>query len=260
MNYLIALFLMAFSSSVLSLRSPSQENKYNNQFMQMDTTIDEALYEVTRLPALMKIDGNWNKRQWSNVPAIKIANHMGSAPRFVPTVEAKMMYNEENVFVIFRVQDKFVHSTVTDYNGPVSENSCVEFFFSPDTAYPLRYFNLEINAGGTPLIFYISKPWSGYKELTSEEISSIEIAHSLPKVVDPEMKEAVTWTIEYRIPLDILKKYSNVTTPAPGIKWKGNFYKTGSKTSNPNYMTWSVVDHPTPNFHLPQYFGTLVFR
>lgn len=228
--------------------------------MQMDTTTDEALYEIQRLTGLMKIDGNWNKRQWLKVPAIKIEKHMGPVPRFVPTVEAKMMYNKENVFVIFRVQDRFVHSTVTEFNGPVSENSCVEFFFAPDTAHPLNYFNLEINAGGTPLIFYITKPWSGYKQLTREEISSIEIAHSLPKVVDPEMKEPVTWTIEYKIPLRTLRKYANVTAPAPGIKWKANFFKTGSKTSNPNYMTWSLVEHPAPNFHLPQFFGTLVFR
>lgn len=97
-------------------------------------------------------------------------------------------------------------------------------------------------------------------ELKEEEIKSIEIAHSLPRVVDPEMKEPVIWTIECRISLDMLKKYSNVSHPAPGVQWKGNFYKTGSKTSNPNYMTWSVVDNEVPNFHLPQFFGTLVFR
>jgi hypothetical protein len=234
--------------------------KLNYGNMQMDTTIQEAVYKVTKLRDPMKIDGNWNKKQWKNVDVIKVQRHMGETPKFVPVVEAKMMYNDENVFVIFRVQDRYVHSTVTKFNGPVSENSCVEFFFSPDTASPLRYFNLEINAGGTPLIFYVTKPWTGYTELKEEEIGQIEIAHSLPEVVNPEIKEPTTWTIEYRLPLSALKKYSNVTKPAPGVKWKGNFYKTGSSTSNPNYMTWALVDHPTPNFHLPDFFGTLLFQ
>ena len=136
----------------------------------------------------------------------------------------------------------------------------MEFFFSPDSSYPLRYFNLEINAGGTPLIFYISKPWNDFRKLENDDINKIEIAHSLPKKVDPEITEPVTWIIEFRVPIDMLKKYSNVTTPGPGVTWKGNFYKTGSKTSNPNYMTWSFVDNPTPNFHLPQFFGTLKFQ
>jgi hypothetical protein len=226
----------------------------------METFIEEAVYNVAKLERPMKIDANWDKEQWKNVKSVKIEKHMGGMPKFQPVVEAKMMYNDSNVFVIFRVKDRFVQSTVQEYNGQVSENSCVEFFFSPDTSQPLRYFNLEVNAGGTPLIFYISKPWNEFVKLSNDDISKIEIAHSLPKKVDPEITEPITWTIECRVPLNMLKKYGSVTTPGPGIQWKGNFYKTGSKTSNPNYMTWSFVDNPTPNFHLPQYFGTLKFQ
>ena len=223
-------------------------------------TTDEALYKVVKLDRPMKIDANWDKEQWENVIPVKIEKHMGDLPKFEPQVEAKMMYDQKNVYGIFRVKDRFVQSTVQEYNGSVSENSCVEFFFSPDSTYPLKYFNLEINAGGTPLIYYITKPWNDYKKLDNDDINKIEIAHSLPKKVDPEITEPVTWIIEFRVPLDMLKKYSAITTPGPGVTWKGNFYKTGSKTSNPNYMTWSFVDNPTPNFHLPQYFGTLKFQ
>jgi hypothetical protein len=228
--------------------------------IEMDTTINEAVYKVSKLHSAIKIDGNWNKDQWKNVETIKVQRHMGEKPPFIPTVEAKMMYDDQYVYVIFRVKDQFVQSTVTKYNGPVSENSCVEFFFSPDKEFPLNYFNLEINAGGTPLMFFIPKTSSGYKQLQDEDIKSIEIAHSLPQVVDPEMKEPVTWTIEYKVPMSTLQKYSPVTKPGKGVRWKGNFYKTGSKTSNPNYMTWSFVDNAKPNFHLPQFFGTLIFQ
>lgn len=226
----------------------------------MNTTTEEAVYKVTKLDRAMKIDGDWNKQQWKNIEPVKIEKHMGGQPKFAPVVEAKMTYDANNVYVIFRVQDKFVHSTVQEFNGPVSENSCVEFFFSPDADHPLKYFNLEINAGGTPLIFYISKPWEEFVKLGNDDISKIEIAHSLPRKVDPEIKEATTWYIECRVPFDMLKKYSNITKPGPGVTWKGNFYKTGSETSNPNYMTWSFVDNEKPNFHLPQFFGTLKFQ
>lgn len=225
----------------------------------MDTS-NEAVYRVKKLKASLVINGDWTKDQWKNIETIHVAKHMGGMPQFAPTVEAKMAYDDNNVYVIFRVQDRHVQSTVTQINGPVSENSCVEFFFAPDSALPLHYFNLEINAGGTPLMFYIIKPWSGVTKLKDGEIKNIEIAHSLPSVVDPEMEGPVTWTIEYRIPLGLLKKYSNVSQPAPGVQWKGNFYKTGSKTSNPNYMTWSFVDNEKPNFHLPQFFGKLIFE
>ena len=226
----------------------------------MNTTTEEAVYSVKKLTRPMKINADWNKPEWKNIVPVKIAKHMGGQPKFEPIVEAKMTYDDNNAYVIFRVQDKFVQSTVQEYNGPVSENSCVEFFFSPDSSQPLKYFNLEVNAGGTPLIFYITKPWNEFVKIENDDIDKIEIAHSLPKKVDPEITEPVTWFIECRIPFEMLKKYSNVSNPGPGVEWRGNFYKTGSKTSNPNYMTWSFVDHPKPNFHLPQYFGTLKFQ
>ena len=179
---------------------------------------------------------------------------MGEEPRFRPRTEAKMLYDAANVYVIFRVHDKFVKSTVTSYNGHVSGDSCVEFFFSPNSAEPTHYFNLEINAGGTPLIFFITNPWKNFVKLPDELISKIEIAHSLPAVIDPEIEEEITWTIECRIPLEILKQFTDVTIPRPGVIWRANFYKTGSDTSNPHYYTWSPLSYPAPNFHLPAYF------
>jgi hypothetical protein len=220
----------------------------------------QSTYTVMRAPDRMTIDGKWDKAAWKNIPAVKIQNRMGEEPRFVPKTEAKACYDSANIYVIFRVQDKYVKSTVTSFNGNVSGDSCVEFFFSPDAKHPEYYFNLEINAGGTPLIFYITKPWSGVTRLPEESIRQIEIAHSLPAVVDPEISKPVTWTVEYRIPLQMLKQFSPVTMPEPGVAWRANFYKTGSETSNPHYYTWSPVTNPVPNFHLPGYFGQITFK
>jgi len=224
----------------------------------IDTVAKE--YLVSKLMKPLKIDGNWNKSQWKKIESINIENYMGTVSAFKPTVQAKMMYDAENIYMIFRVKDKFVKSTTTKINGCVSCDSCVEFFFSPDKNEPLKYFNIEINAGGTPLLQYATQPRKKYLALENDEINQIEIAHSLPAVVEPEIADPVTWTIEYRLPLSVLRKYSNVTNPAPGVIWKANFYKTGSKTSNPNYITWNFVNNARPDFHLPQFFGVVKFK
>ena len=124
----------------------------------------------------------------------------------------------------------------------------------------MRYFNLEINCGGTPLMHYNIIPRKEVENLKIEDIEKIEIAHSLPQIVDPEIREKITWTLEYRIPIDVLRKYSNITQPKAGIIWRGNFYQCGDKTSNPHYLTWSIVDNNKPDFHLPQFFGILKFE
>lgn len=228
--------------------------------VRVDPVPTASVYRVRRIRQPAPIDARWDKPMWSKTEPLRIDHHMGSLPSFIPTVEAKLAYDKDNVYVIFRVQDRHVRSVVQEYQGNVSGDSCVEFFFAPDPARPLCYFNLEVNAGGTPLIFYIQKPMSDVQRLTAEEIAQIEIAHSMPRIVYPEIEGPVTWTIECRIPLSVLEKYTPVTRPARGKAWKANLYKTGSRTSNPNYMTWAPVEFPRPNFHLPQYFGTLSFR
>ncbi len=255
MNYLSYLLLLILPVNFSGKISNIQENKASTMQAQ-----EAPVYKVAKLKKSLVIDANWNKAQWKKIKPVEIKHYMGKVSKFQPEVTSKMMYDDANLYVIFQVKDRFVKSVVTEYNGPVSTDSCVEFFFSPDTEFPLRYFNLEVNAGGTPLMFYIAKPMSEVKKLLPEELKQIQIAHSLPATVNPEITEPVTWTIEYKIPISVLRKYANVTHPAKGVTWKANFYKTGSNTSDPNYLTWSFVDNPRPNFHLPQFFGTLIFQ
>lgn len=219
-----------------------------------------SLYEVSLVTQQMTIDGDWFKPQWQKIKPVEIVNYMGSIPGFQPTAKAKMMYDQENLYVIFQVKDCFIRCVTKDINGPVWEDSCVEFFFSPDNHFPERYFNLEINCGGTPLMHYNTLPGNQFKIIDPDEISKIEIAHSLPQIIDPEIIYPVTWTVEYRIPVGMLNKYSPVTYPEPGIEWRANFYKIAENNSNPHYMSWSPVQHDQPDFHLPQFFGMLKFQ
>jgi hypothetical protein len=222
--------------------------------------VKEFVYKVQRLTGSIKIDADWSKPAWKNVKPVEIKNHMGSLPAFIPEVKSKMIYDKDNLYLIFNVNDRYVRCITKEINGPVWEDSCIEFFFSPDMDYPGRYFNLEINCGGTPLMHYNLVPRKDFISLFPADINNIEIAHTLPQIVDPEIKEPVNWTVEYRIPLELLRKYSNVTAPGPGIEWRANFYKIAEKNSNPHFLTWTLVQNPVPDFHLPRFFGKIRFK
>ena len=88
----------------------------------------------------------------------------------------------------------------------------------------------------------------------------VEVATSLPKIVDPEITSPTTWTIEYRLPVSILESYAAVTAPRPGVVWRANFYKCGDQTSHPHYLTWAEVKNAQPKFHLPEFFGSIIFE
>ncbi|HEY0670057.1 MAG TPA: carbohydrate-binding family 9-like protein [Sphingobacteriaceae bacterium] len=221
---------------------------------------DDPIYTVTQLSSPMQIDANWDKREWKRTKGITLTNFMGEIPAFKPLAKAKMMYDKDHLYLIFRVKDRHVRIQTRNFNGPVSGDACVEFFFSPDQNFPLRYFNLEINAGGVPLMGYHTNGQKEFKLLQPDELKLIKIAHSLPGNLEQEIAEPVTWTVECRIPLSLLQKYTAITTPEKGIGWKANFYKTSSRSSNPHWITWAPVSNPKPNFHLPQFFGTIVFN
>lgn len=243
--------------TLISIMTQAQQiNESNN----MKRNMEESVYHVNRLEGKIKIDGIWDKPVWENVPALEITNYMGDKPQFLPTTFAKLLYDEENIYGIFQVNDRFVQCLVQENNGHVSGDSCVEFFFSPENSNPLFYFNLEINCGGVPLLQFVTVPRKEYLFLKEREISKVEIAHSLPKKVFPEIEKDTVWTIEFKLPLKILEKYAAITKPKSGVKWTANFYKTASTTSNPHYLTWSKVHNSIPDFHLPQFFGTLVFK
>ena len=220
------------------------------------------VYRVVKTKKPIKPDANWDKKEWKKVKSVTMTHYMGDVPDFKPEAQAKMVYDKDNLYVIFRVKDRYVKCVTDRINGPVYRDSAVEFFFSPDTEKPLHYFNYETNCGGTALMqFHVYN--DGKRESTriaAEDIALVEINPSLPKTVDPEITEDITWTIEYRIPLSLLRKHSAITTPAKGVEWRANFYKIAEITSNPHYITWSKVDQPRPNFHVPENFGRIIFK
>jgi hypothetical protein len=84
--------------------------------------------------------------------------------------------------------------------------------------------------------------------------------YALPRIVDPEIEEPITWSVGYALPIDLLQRYCAVRPPQSGAVWRANFYKCADNTSHPHWLTWAPVDYPRPNFHLPRYFGVLVFE
>jgi hypothetical protein len=222
----------------------------------------QNVYEVNSFEGQMSIDADWLKPEWDDANLILINNYMGEIPEFNHKVQAKMMYSAsiECLYLIFRIEDKYVRCQVDTINGPVWHDSCVEFFFAPDNNKPLQYFNLEMNCAGIPLMHYNFKPREDAFNLDQTDIGKVEIATSMPVIGNQEETGPITWTLECRIPISILRKYSPITNPGPGVTWRANFYKIAHMSSHPHYITWSTVISEKPDFHLPEYFGILKFK
>jgi len=218
-------------------------------------------YTVKRLGSIFpRHDAEWNKAPWKTLEALRLSRYMGEKPLHFPVTEAKLAYDDAALYGIFHVRDRFVLAKAREHQDPVCLDSCVEFFFAPGKGLEDGYFNLEMNCGGI-LLFHFRKGNPARKpEIDPQDLDRIRIAHNLPSFIDPEIQDELEWRLEFKIPFDLLAKYCEIEKPRAGIEWRANFYKCADGCSYPHWLTWAPVDHPTPKFHLPEYFGVLKFE
>jgi hypothetical protein len=219
-------------------------------------------YHVARAQASIPFDSSWDGDFWKAVKPLELQHFMGEKPEHFPRVQAKLAYDDRAVYVIFRVDDRFVRAVARKHQDAVYKDSCVEFFFTPHADVGQGYFNLEMNCGGTMLLHYQRVPRQDPVLLSETDLAKIDVAPSLPKIVDPEITDATRWTVAYRLPVDMFSKYfpATIQRPAPGATWRANLYKCADDTSHPHWLTWSPVEFERPDFHRPQSFGSRVFE
>ena len=217
-------------------------------------------YHAKQAKGLMAIDANWDKAAWKDIEPLTLGFHMGDKPEHWPKVQAKVRYDADNIYVIWRVDDNYVVARQTRHQHYVCVDSCVEFFFTPSgDPKDAGYLNLEMNCAGV-MWLACHAPGRADVMLPPEDLAKLEVATSLKGPILEEIARPTMWTVEYRLPVSILEKYSKVARPRPGVSWRANFYKCADDSSHPHWLTWSEVIWPRPSFHLPQYFGTLQFE
>jgi hypothetical protein len=177
----------------------------------------------------------------------------------MPEVRVKLAWMPDSLSVIFRVVDHHVRCVATGLHGPVWEDSCVEFFFTPGTDLGEGYFNIECNCGGAVLFMHQSERGKCRVRVSPADVGTLRVRHTMPEIVEPEIPGPVAWCVEYNVRCDVLRRYAPVAVPAPGVRWRGNFCKCADGTSHPHWLTWAPIRLPEPDFHRKEYFGTLLF-
>lgn len=132
----------------------------------------------------------------------------------------------------------------TEADSAVWEDSCLECFFSFDGR---TYVNLEANANGALRASF--GPDRHARRFLRE------MAVPLPRA--ETQVASSSWTLRLAIPLGLIPALWAVE-PASGLSFTGNFYSCGDKTPAPHYAAWSPVETETPDFHRPEFFGTLI--
>ncbi len=174
---------------------------------------------------------------------------------YKPNVKVQVAYNDEELFLQYKVTEQSVKALITESNGRVWTDSCVEFFLSPEGND--EYYNLEINCIGTALLGF-RKKGDPTVHATEEQIATIRRISSLGNSPFPELKGKTDWQITVAIPWEVFFKHQ--LKPVSGMKMRGNFYKCGDELSVPHFVSWTKIKTEKPSFHEPDFFGGLEFE
>lgn len=155
----------------------------------------------------------------------------------------------------FVVHDQFVLARTQEFDAPVYEDSCVEFFFTP-TPEPGPYFNIEVNAAGGLKFNRQASRGIERMVLPSSVRSLINLQVNPGQILNPEHVEPMQWDVSYEIPFALLEEFG----PVSYSEWRGNFYKCAEANSHLHFGSWSPIDTPAPDFHRPEFFGGIFIK
>ena len=180
-----------------------------------------------------------NEVNWSDYP-------------YKPDVKFAIAHDGKNIYCHWIVNEQEIKAVSTKDFGEIWKDSCVEFFVAFDDS---TYYNIETNCIGKMLIG-TGKNRHNRGRVPKELVSKVKRWSSLG--TQAIQSDEGIWELSLIIPSEVfhLNKIENLSK----VVAKGNFYKCGDDLKTPHFISWNKIDSPTPDFHLPVFFGNLAFE
>lgn len=161
-------------------------------------------------------------------------------------------HSDHYLYIDFFVRANYLRAMNYMNNSPVYEDSCIEVFLQPQGEEGI-YYNFEFNCIGT---INASRRTSRENRvrLTDAELDTVKRYASCGNRPFQEVEGLFAWNVVIAIPLELI----GVKYDGSPLEMRGNFYKCASATSQPHYLSWSPIETPAPDFHRPEFFGTII--
>lgn len=168
-----------------------------------------------------------------------------------PEVEFRLAHTGDALLLHYRVKEASVRAVAGEDNGRVWEDACVEFFSSPEADG--TYYNIECNCIGTVLVGGGAPGNRGHAP--QEVLDRVLRWSSLGRAPFEERVGECRWEVALVVPSSVY--YLHDVASLDGRTMRANFYKCGDLLQTPHFLSWNPISLEKPNFHCPDFFGTL---
>ena len=172
---------------------------------------------------------------------------------YCPETTVEITNNHEFLFLQYTVKGEQLRAATVEDQGPVWEDSCVEFFCQ--VPGDNHYMNFETNCVGAMVVSRRLGRDKEVQPLPPEQMALIERKCTFPRQKIDEKDGLFEWTVELKIPLSLIFRDPKLTFP---LTLRANFYKCADKTKRPHFVSWQPIYLPKPDFHCPEFFGEIL--
>jgi hypothetical protein len=209
------------------------------------------------IPLIEEINTNSGMEEVSTLLATFPKNHISYQPWPIYKSNCKanfsIAHNGVAIFLKYMVAEDVIKINSYETNGAVNKDNCVEFFVS--FGKEKEYYNIELNCVGISRMAYGSGR-SNRVFLTEEAINKVK-KHIVIKTAPIKSETKYLWEVTLIIPIETFE-HSHLKTLQQQSGY-GNFFKCGDDLPHTHFYSWNIIDAKTPDFHLPEFFGSLDF-
>ena len=180
--------------------------------------------------------------RWADVPVARVDYVWENFHPSPFTTEARLVHSEGGLTALLSTNEWPLAVTHYEMGSMVCEDSCLEFFLIANESDP-RYLNFEVTPVGTMHL----RIGPDRNDRTPVEFvgSGIRVQTSVTPLEG--------WRAMIYIPYSFLNSYYGSCTRS----MRGNFYKCGDLSPIEHYSMWNPVMVEVPDYHRPDFFGTL---
>ena len=213
-------------------------------------------YTIYRVSSPISIDGRVNEPAWKKAPLLSPFHFNWWAGGEKEATEARMLWDDQDLYVSYVCHDRHISAHVTTRHGPVSSDDCVEIFISPNPEKVMNYYTFEINAIGTMLNRCKTAWWVGPPTWDPDGVRYRTSLQGLS--IKEESPADRSWIVELAIPFRNFSRDAAHVSPHDGDVWRMNLYRTGGITNRQD-SSWSPIPRGVHSFHHPESFGFVRF-
>jgi hypothetical protein len=235
-------------------------------------------YVAYRAPSPVKVDGRLDDPAWTSAPwtetFVDIEGSRRPEPRF--KTRAKMVWDDDLFYVAAEMEEPDLWGTLKERDSVIFRDNDFELFIDPD-GDTHAYYELEVNALGTPWDLMLIKPYrDGGPAIHGWDIAGLQVGVNLTGTLNLAGDRDQGWTVEVALPWKILKEAAaGHRAPVAGEQWRINFSRVewqmdvvegkyskrlqpGGKNPLPE-DNWVWSPQGAINMHMPERWGYVQF-